>query len=77
MRDLLTDAIHEIRSLRRQNEILSAKVEVMDFFAMVLHTTPAQPSQGFSPDVAYALEQEVAKLDAKKPEPPLDEPLGR
>lgn len=59
---ILTEATHEIRSLRHQNEILRAKVEVMDLFACVLHTQPAQHVQGMSPDIAWQLEQEAARL---------------
>jgi len=48
--------------LRRENEILRAKVEVMDLFACVLHTTPARHSQGMSEDVAWALERKLAEI---------------
>lgn len=38
MKHLLNAAADEITILRRQNEILNAKVEVMELFACVLHT---------------------------------------
>jgi hypothetical protein len=62
LKKLLTDAMHEIRDLRRRNEILSAKVEVMDLFACVLHTTAAIRSQGAAPDVAWALQKEIDEM---------------
>jgi hypothetical protein len=69
MRNLLLDAMHEIRALRRQNEILSAKVEMIDLFACVLHTEPARRSQGAAPDVARALEKEAARLETEEQAP--------
>lgn len=66
--ETLKEAQREITQLRRKNEILSAKVEVMDSFMCVLHTAPAQHTQGFAPDVVFAMEKHIAKLeDAQKP----------
>lgn len=58
---LLREAIHEIRSLRRQNEILRAKVEVIEIFG---RATPAVGNGGgcHAPDITYALEQEADKM---------------
>jgi hypothetical protein len=58
---LLREAIHEIRSLRRQNEILRAKVEVIEIFG---RATAAVGNGGgcLSHDVAYELEQEADKM---------------
>ncbi len=65
LKDLLSNAMHEIRDLRRRNEILNAKVEVMDLFACVLHTTPASRSQGAAPDVAWLLQKKIDELESK------------
>jgi sulfate adenylyltransferase subunit 1 (EFTu-like GTPase family) len=65
--ELLNDAKHEILSLRRQNEILRAKVEVMDLFACVLHTQPAQREQGMAIDVAWQLDKEIDRLKSEQP----------
>ena len=66
--ETLKEAQREIQQLRRRNEILSAKVEVMDSFMCVLHTAPAQHTQAFAPDIVFGLEKHIAKLeDAKKP----------
>ena len=76
--ETLRTAQHEIQSLRRQNEILAAKVEVMDGFMQVLRTTPAQRPQSFAPDIVFGLEQHVARLeDERTPkaaprQPPVD-----
>jgi len=60
---LLGDAEREIRDLRRRNEILAAKVEVMDSFMCVLHTSPAQHSQPASIDVAWQLQRKIAEME--------------
>lgn len=60
--ELLNDARHEIISLRRRNEILSAKVEVFDSLMCLLHTSPAQHSQAMSPDVAWQIEKGLEEL---------------
>ena len=63
MKALLSQAMHEIVVLRRRNEILEAKVGVMDLFATVLHTTPARSNAGAAEDVAWKLAQEIAKIE--------------
>lgn len=65
-KQLLIEAENEIRSLRRQNEILTAKVEVMDLFACVLHTSPAERNRGAAPDVAWKLMDKIAEINAKE-----------
>lgn len=59
---ILIEAKHEITTLRRQNEILRAKVEVMDLFACVLHTQPATREQAMCVDIVYELEKESKRL---------------
>jgi len=64
----LKDAQDEIRQLRHRNEILAAKVEVMDNFMCVLHTEPASRPQGAGIDVVYEMQKHIAKLeDDQKP----------
>lgn len=66
--ETLREAQHEIQQLRRRNEILAAKVEVMDSFMQVLHTAPAQHSQTFAPDIVFGIEKHIARLeDEAKP----------
>lgn len=65
MKHLLEDAMREIVSLRRDNELMRAKLEVMDLFACVLHTKPAMRTEGASLDVAWALQKAIDGLDAK------------
>ena len=62
MRDLLEEAREEIVHLRRRNEILSAKVEMIDLFACILYTRPWIPAEGQGEDVAWKLEQKIREL---------------
>lgn len=60
LKQILTDAKHEIEQLRRQNELLRAKQEMIDLFACVLYTKPAERLQAMQPDVIYQLERLIA-----------------
>jgi len=62
-KQLLRDAHAEIQSLRRANEILGAKVEVMESFMCVLHSRPAERNTACAPDVAWALQKRIAQID--------------
>lgn len=59
----LLSAIHEIQDLRRRNEILSAKVEVMDLFALVFTTKPNYPTHGMSEDIAWRMQKRVDEIE--------------
>lgn len=63
MKELLSKAKDEIVGLRRRNEILQAKVDVMDLFALVLHTSPARRTEGYGEDVVWMLQQKINELE--------------
>jgi hypothetical protein len=62
-------AVEEIRGLRRRNEILEAKVEVMNLFGLTLHTQPAYPTQGMGEDAAWLLQRILDDLETKRNTP--------
>jgi len=64
--NLLEKARQEILSLRRTNELLAAKVEMIDLFACVLHTQPATHSVSATEDVARQLSQMMSDIIEKK-----------
>jgi hypothetical protein len=67
IKNILIGAKTEIQQLRRANEILGAKVEMIELFAMVLHTQPAQPGGTMTPDIVHRIHKELDKqLDEKK-----------
>ena len=61
MKQLLIDAKNEILSLRRQNEILSAQMAVVDVFAAAVGLQ--RNSQGFGTDVVQDLDNAIRALD--------------
>lgn len=62
MKDLLEEAREEIIHLRRRNEILSAKVEMIDLFACVLNTRPWEPRETVGEDIAWKLQKKINEL---------------
>ena len=55
-KNTIRSAIHEIRQLRRTNEILGAQVHVIEVFSAALL---GRPSQGAGLDIAWQLEREL------------------
>jgi len=62
-RIVLLEAKDEIRQLRRANELLRAKVEVMELFAPLIQHS-FQRGQMMAPDVAHAIENTIKAIDA-------------
>jgi hypothetical protein len=58
---MLREAATEIKTLRRQNEIMSARLDVFDSMMAVLHTPIATKSQGMSPDLVWEIEKYLDK----------------
>jgi len=56
-RETLKTAVAEIRWLRRQNELLAAKVDTMELFALTLRTRPDYQPQGGTVDIAHEMER--------------------
>lgn len=54
---LLANAAEEIRSLRRENELMRARLEMFDAINCILHTQAASRSQGMSPDLVWEIEK--------------------
>lgn len=71
---ILQEARHEIMALRRRNELLAAKVEMVELFASVHRTTPFSQPQQMAPDIVYQMERAIDELaEAELPkthEPP-------
>ncbi|MFA9263109.1 MAG: hypothetical protein ACEQSB_07270 [Undibacterium sp.] len=51
--------MEEIRSLRRQNELLSARTEMFDAVMCVLHTKPAVRVEGQAIDIVGEIEHQL------------------
>ena len=59
--ELLKEAVNEIRSLRSQNQLMSARLDMFDSMMAVLHTDVARKSQGMSPDLVWEIEKFLEK----------------
>lgn len=56
---LLKSAAEEIKSLRRQNELMSARLDMFDRIFVLLHTSPSYPGQGMSVDIVWEIEKHI------------------
>jgi hypothetical protein len=59
---LLRSAAYKITDLKRQNEIMSARLEMFDNMMSLLHTMPASRGQGMEPDLVYQIEKYIASM---------------
>ena len=66
MRELLESAREEIVRLRRERELLRARVEMIDLFALVLRIRVEPPRSAQGEDVAWLLKREVEIIDQAK-----------
>ncbi|MFZ2650252.1 MAG: hypothetical protein WA210_09100 [Burkholderiaceae bacterium] len=64
---LLQEAAQEIRMLRRVNEVLQAKVSMIELFDRVLNSRPPSVTSGFGEDVAWKLDKHADALRLAKP----------
>ena len=54
---LLQEALNTIQNLRRENEILIAKVSTFESMMLLFQTPPAYLNLGMSPDVTYEIKK--------------------
>ena len=57
--ELLRNAANEIRFLRSQNQLMSARLEMFDSVMDLLHTDIPKHIQGVSPDLCYAIDKHL------------------
>lgn len=61
-KQLLEEAAMEIQHLRRENELMSAKLQMFDDMKMILHTQVASYQQGMSPDLLFAINKHLTEM---------------
>lgn len=60
-------AVNEIESLRHQNQLMAARLEMFDKMFLLFNTTPAYQSNGaMHPDVVYELRKYIAVAEEKE-----------
>ncbi len=60
---LLNQAVFEIKSLRRQNELMKARLDMFDTVNKMLNTSVPQQGSMMSPDLCYQIERFVERKD--------------
>lgn len=65
--ELLQRAKTEIAALRKENQIMAARLGVFDDMMMLLKATPIYPSYGgMSPDIIYEIDKAIAAENSAK-----------
>lgn len=62
---MLKEATFEIKSLRRQNELMRARLDMFDAMNAILHTHVASRNEGMSPDLVWQIEKYVASKESE------------
>ena len=63
---LLESAAFEIRDLRRQRDLLQAKVDGFELAGAFLFAKVRESSQGMSEDIAWACEKEAQRIGSER-----------
>ena len=58
--EMLKEANFEIRALRRQNELMKARLDMFDSINAILHTQVAMQPECMSPDLCYKIDKFIA-----------------
>lgn len=63
-KELLERALSEIKSLRNQNQLMRARLDMFDSVMSALHGSPARQSDGLmTPDIAHEIDKKIQKLN--------------
>jgi len=62
-KELLRRCVVEIRTLRSENQIMSARLEMFDAIMALLHTEIAQKGEAMSPDLTFEIESLLEPLN--------------
>lgn len=63
LENALRSASAEIRQLRRENEVLRAKVDMIELFDRVFSTQPLYRTTGYGEDIAWRLDKIVEGMN--------------
>ena len=61
--EMLKEAVFEIKSLRRQNELMKARLDMFDAINAILHTQVATRNEGMSPDLVWKIEKYISSKE--------------
>jgi hypothetical protein len=63
---IIQHAVSDLRSLRHENEILRAKVDVMDLFAAMFFAEAPRRGGMMAPDVVWKLERHLKSMEEER-----------
>jgi len=63
---LLQEASNKIKTLRRQNELQAARLEVFDSMMRLFHTSPNGSGMGYEPAIEYEIDKYLAASEQSK-----------
>lgn len=56
---LLERCSAEIKQLRNENTLMSARLDMFDKMMLIFHTQPNYPGQGMSEDICWQIEKHI------------------
>lgn len=59
-KDLLQRASGEIKSLRSQNQLMAARLEMFDSVMLLFTSAPAYKGVGMSPDIVWEIDKAIS-----------------
>lgn len=63
-KELLERALSEIQQLRRQNELMNARLQMFDAVMSALHGQPAvDRAGGMVPDIAWDIQKRITQIE--------------
>jgi hypothetical protein len=68
---LLFQASQEIKKLRRENELMSARLNMFDTITKMLHTNFEQRNGGMTPDLVWEIDKFVESRAKESEDKPL------
>jgi hypothetical protein len=66
---LLQQAAAEITGLRKENNLMAARLDVFDSMMLLFKTPPAYPGFGMGEDVLYKIEKHIKEEEKNEQEP--------
>jgi hypothetical protein len=63
--DLLKRAAEEIKQLRSQNQLMTARLDVFDKMMLLFTVSPTFAGQGMGPDIVYDINKQIVKSEAE------------
>jgi len=63
--ELLKQASGEIKQLRKENELMGARLDMFDKMMTLFHTEPNRRGKGMSPDLVFEIDKFIADNPTK------------